>query len=102
MFRYPGPNDEIPETSDAALVMNVFRPKTSPQTKSGSSRSFSATRRFRRTPAATRTTNFYVQHKYYKRTHPQGIVERRFKYALNPKSPPEVVSKRSKQIKVKN
>ena len=31
---YPGPNDEIPETSDAALVMNVFRPKTSPQTKS--------------------------------------------------------------------
>lgn len=25
---YPGPNDEIPESSDAAQIMNVYRPKT--------------------------------------------------------------------------
>ncbi|CAG2193973.1 unnamed protein product [Mytilus edulis] len=91
---FPGPRDEIPESTDAALIMNVYRPKTTEQHHTGS---YWSTRRNRRTPSATRitsfyttptamhttntystripsasrTTNFYSHHNYYKRSHYQ-------------------------------
>ncbi|KAJ8318347.1 hypothetical protein KUTeg_003438 [Tegillarca granosa] len=63
--QYPGPKDEIDPDSDAALVMNVYKPKT-PGTRSGSKRSNYSNRKYGRVPSATATTNYYP--KYHRQT----------------------------------
>ncbi|XP_069124339.1 protein SPMIP2-like isoform X1 [Argopecten irradians] len=73
---YPGPRDDVTPGSDASLVMNVYRPRTTPgNTRAGSSRSRPPNSPHRRTTEGTTVNDGRTSYNILKVSHTGNVDE---------------------------